>query len=51
MISDEHLEWLSKMLLEASNSGFSGNIQINFFKGAVTNINKHESFKLPVLTQ
>lgn len=50
MISDAHLEWLSNMLLEAADSNFSGNIQINFFQGNVTNINKQEVLKLPVST-
>lgn len=46
MIDDESLEKLATMLRISSENGFTGNIQINFFKGSVSNIVKQESFKM-----
>lgn len=46
MIDDSKLEALAKLLNESSRSGFTGSIQINFFKGAVSNIVKQQSFKI-----
>lgn len=45
MISDQQLEWLSKKLSEAATREFTGNIQINWFKGNISNIVVQESFK------
>lgn len=46
MIKDADLERLANMLQVAGGQGFTGSIQINFFKGSVTNVVKQESFKL-----
>jgi hypothetical protein len=46
MIDDKSLEALVAMLMDASANDFIGNIQINFFKGSVSNIVKQQSFKL-----
>lgn len=46
MIDDSKLEALASLLSESSRSEFTGSIQINFFKGAVSNIVKQQSFKM-----
>lgn len=46
MIKDTDLECLARMLQLAGNEGFTGNIQINFYKGSVANINKQEKWEL-----
>lgn len=50
MISDEDLEKIGRMLSSISDQDFTGSIQINFFKGGVSNIVKQESFKLADLS-
>lgn len=50
MISDSDLEKLSRMLQQASDKGFTGTINISFFKGGIANIVKQESFKLADIT-
>lgn len=46
MIDDKSLEALAAMLMDASEENFTGNIQINFFKGSVSNIVRQQSFKM-----
>lgn len=46
MIDDLELETLANLLHETSRTQFTGSIQINFFKGAVSNIVKQQSFKI-----
>ena len=41
------MEWLTDILKKAKDDKFTGSIQINFFSGGVTNINKSESIKPP----
>jgi len=45
-IKIEKIEELFALIKKACNDNFTGYIQINFFQGGVTNLNKHESFKL-----
>lgn len=51
MIDDRSLEKLATFLRQASECNFTGNIQINFFKGNVSNIVKQESFKMEDLAR
>lgn len=46
MIDDSKLEALANLLHEISRNEFTGSIQINFFKGSVSNIVKQQSFKM-----
>lgn len=46
MIDDTKLERLAQLLHAAAEEGFTGNININFFKGGVTNIVKSETIKI-----
>lgn len=46
MIDDKSLEALAAMLMDASEQNFTGSIQVNFFKGGVSNIEKKQSFKM-----
>lgn len=46
MIDDSKLEALASVLHEASRNEFTGSIQINFFKGSVSNIVKQQSFRM-----
>lgn len=46
MIDDSKLEALASLLHEASRNNFTGSIQVNFFKGAVSNIVKQQSFRM-----
>ncbi len=46
MISDEDLEKVGRMLSSIADQGFTGSIQINFFKGGISNIVKQESYKV-----
>jgi len=41
------MNWLMKLIEECIKNRFTGFIQINFFGGGVTNVNKQESFKPP----
>lgn len=40
MIDDVSLENLARHLRQASETNFTGNIQINFYKGGISNIVK-----------
>ena len=42
-------DWLVEMIEDALESGFCGKIEINMFKGGVTNVNRTESLKPPVV--
>lgn len=46
MITDLDLEKLAKMLQQAGKEEYTGNIQINFFKGSVSNVVMQQSWKL-----
>lgn len=46
MIDDISLERLSKHLQQASDDGFTGSININFYKGGITEIKKQSSERL-----
>lgn len=35
------------MLDDAFRNQYSGRIEVNFFKGSITNVNREESFKPP----
>lgn len=41
------MEWLTDIIGKAIGDKFTGSIQINFFSGGITNINKSESIKPP----
>lgn len=45
MILLAHAQWLVDILNKIYTDRFTGNIQINFFGGSITNITKTESFK------
>lgn len=49
MIDDASLEVLAKFLRDASENNFTGSVQINFFKGSVSNIAMQQSFKMESL--
>lgn len=51
MIDDKSLEALATMLREAADNCFTGNIQINFFKGSVSNIVRQQSYKMEDLVK
>ena len=38
-------EWVYNIVKDCFNSGFTGYLQINFFKGGVSNINQNKSIK------
>lgn len=39
------LNWAITLITDLFKNQFTGNIQINFFKGEISNVNKAESFK------
>lgn len=41
------LPWLQKIMDEATKCGFTGRIQVNFFKGGIQNVNRDESLMPP----
>lgn len=41
------MDWIFDIIKKAFEEKFTGSIQINFFKGGVSNINKNESIKSP----
>lgn len=43
------LKLIATMLGKCVDENFTGSVQINFYKGTVTNINKSESFKVEAL--
>jgi hypothetical protein len=45
MLLLNHAQWLIDILNKAYRENFTGNIQINFYLGGVTNITKTESIK------
>lgn len=45
MLLIKHAIWLIGIINNLYNDRFTGNIQINFFEGGVTNVTKTESFK------
>lgn len=45
MLLLHHAQWLIEFLNKLYTERFTGNIQINFFGGSITNINKSESFR------
>lgn len=51
MIDDSDLEKIGRILSQAVRENFTGNIQINFFKGGVSNIVKQQSIKLAEITK
>jgi len=44
-MSDSSWLWLINFIKELVHSEYTGKIEINFFKGGITNINKFESIK------
>lgn len=46
MVDDTKIEKLAKMLQEAMDNGFCGEIAISFFKGGISNIVRKESIKI-----
>lgn len=47
MITRERISWVVEELNKLSDENFTGSVQINFFKGGVSNINKAECIKPP----
>lgn len=45
-IKIEKLEEIFAFIEKACKDKFTGYIQINFFQGGISNLNKHESIKL-----
>lgn len=43
------LSWVVSLVTILIKEEFTGNVQLNFFKGNISNINKSESFKAPVV--
>lgn len=41
------MKWIIDIIQLAIKEGFTGNIQINFFRGGIANITKTESIKPP----
>ena len=41
------MQWIIDILKLAIDNKFTGSITVNFFKGGVSNINRHESIKAP----
>lgn len=39
------LKWIFDIIRKLVDNKFTGSIQINFFKGGISNINKNESLK------
>ena len=39
------IKWVLEKIIDCAKAGFTGNLQINYFKGGVSNINKTESIK------
>jgi hypothetical protein len=46
-MSKSALVWILDVLTRLVNDGYTGKIEINFFKGGISNINKFESIKVP----
>ena len=42
------INWIFKLIQDLVTKKYSGNVQINFHLGGITNINKVESIKPPV---
>ena len=42
------IQWVITLLTDLSSEDFTGKVEINWFKGNVSNINKSESFKAPI---
>lgn len=45
MLLITHAKWLIDVINKIYSERFTGHIQINFFAGSITNINKTESLK------
>ncbi len=43
----KNFEWTIKLIQELAESQYTGKIEINFFKGGITNVNRFESIKPP----
>ncbi len=41
------IDWVYKLIKKLSEEGYTGKIEINFFQGGVSNVNKFESIKAP----
>lgn len=41
------MEWLIEIIKSKIDSKFTGSIELNFFKGGISNVNFHESVKPP----
>ena len=41
------IKWVLEEIIDCAKTSFTGNLQINYFKGGVSNINKMESIKKP----
>jgi len=39
------IEWVIDMIKKLSGEGYTGKVEVNFFEGGVSNINKTESIK------
>ena len=42
---EECKKWIDNQIDKMSKNALTGNLQINFFKGGITNINKNENNK------
>lgn len=45
MLVLKYAQWLIDILNDVYKQKFTGNIQINFFEGGITNLTKTQSFK------
>jgi len=41
------MRWIIDIIKSLREKKFTGSIQINFFKGSISNVMKHESMKPP----
>ena len=39
------IDWVVNLIRELASGGYTGKLEVNFFKGGVSNINKTESIK------
>lgn len=46
MLKDEEIRFVVIMIEKLKRESFTGNIQINFKLGGISNVNKLESFKI-----
>ncbi len=44
---DNGFDWIRELMKQKLSDNFTGNLQINFYMGGISNINIVESIKLP----